>query len=161
MKHSLEVRVPYLDPAVVDMALSLPDTAKLGDGVWLSSVDPRTYRETGAKRILIDIGRPFLPKDFDLQPKRGFAMPFDAWLRGALREVLLETLSESNIRRRGLFHVKEALSIRQRFQEGCMSWAKPWLLMMLELWYQEVLEGSYPEGSIHLKHHTDHSEHGK
>ena len=31
MAHSLEVRVPYLDPVVVDTALSLPDSAKLGD----------------------------------------------------------------------------------------------------------------------------------
>jgi asparagine synthase (glutamine-hydrolysing) len=31
MAHSLEVRLPYLDPVVVDTALSLPDSAKLGD----------------------------------------------------------------------------------------------------------------------------------
>ena len=29
MSHSLEVRVPYLDPVVADAALSLPDEAKL------------------------------------------------------------------------------------------------------------------------------------
>src|SRR5262249_13723897 len=29
MSHSLEVRVPFLDPLVADFALSLPDTAKL------------------------------------------------------------------------------------------------------------------------------------
>ena len=140
MAHSLEVRVPYLDPLVIDTALSLPDTAKMGDLNQLSSSEQRTYRETGAKRILIDVGRQLLPKDFDLQPKRGFAMPFDVWLRGALRDVLLETLSENNMRKRGFLDVKETLTVRERFLEGHLSWAQPWLLMMLELWCQEVLD---------------------
>src|SRR6185436_12945347 len=60
MAHSLEVRVPYLDPVVVDTALSLPDSAKLGD---VSDADPfgQTYRQTGAKRVLIDVGKRWLP----------------------------------------------------------------------------------------------------
>ena len=140
MAHSLEVRVPYLDPLVIDTALSLPDTAKMGPLDQLSSPERKTYRETGAKRILIDVGRQFLPKDFDLQPKRGFGMPFDVWLRGALREVLLETLSENNIRKRGFLDVEETLTVRERFLKGHLSWAQPWLLMMFELWCQEVMD---------------------
>ena len=31
MAHSLEVRVPYLDPILLDFAMSLPNSAKLGD----------------------------------------------------------------------------------------------------------------------------------
>jgi asparagine synthase (glutamine-hydrolysing) len=142
MAHSLEVRVPYLDPVVVTSTLSLPDTAKLGNGARLSSIEERNYRATGAKRILIDIGRPFLPKDFDLQPKRGFGMPFEAWLRGPLHEVLSETLSEDKICGRGLLDVKETLSVRDRFMKGQLGWAQPWLLMIFELWCQEVLDRS-------------------
>ncbi|MBC8492645.1 MAG: asparagine synthase (glutamine-hydrolyzing) [Chloroflexi bacterium] len=140
MAHSLEVRVPYLDPLVVDTALSLPDSAKIGDLTNLSAPTQSTYRETGAKRILVDIGRPLLPKDFDLQPKRGFGMPFDTWLRGPLREVLLDTLSEGQIRRRGLLDVQEASVVKDRFLEGSIGWAQPWLLMMLELWCRQVLD---------------------
>jgi asparagine synthase (glutamine-hydrolysing) len=140
MAHSLEVRVPYLDPLVVDIALSLPDSAKLGDLSNLSAPAQSTYRETGAKRILIDVGRPLLPNDIDLQSKRGFGMPFDAWLRGPLREVLLDTLSGGQIQRRGLLDVQEASAIKNRFLEGRPGWAQPWLLMMLELWCREVLD---------------------
>ncbi len=140
MAHSLEVRVPYLDPLVVDTALSLPDSAKIGDLTNLSAPTQSTYRETGAKRILVDVGRPLLPKDFDLQPKRGFGMPFDIWLRGPLREVLLDTLSEGQIRRRGLLDVQLVSVVRDRFLEGALGWAQPWLLMMLELWCREVLD---------------------
>ena len=140
MAHSLEVRVPYLDPLVVDIALSLPDSTKLGDLTNLSAPTQRTYRETGAKRILIDAGRPLLPSNIDLQPKRGFGMPFDVWLRGPLREVLLDTLAEDQIQRRGLLDVQEASAIKNRFLEGWLGWVQPWLLMMLELWCREVLD---------------------
>jgi len=144
MAHSLEVRVPYLDPLVVDTALSLPDNAKLGGPARLS-LGLRTYRETGAKRILIDVGRPMLPKDFDMQPKRGFGMPFDTWLRGPLRDILLDTLSEHAVQNRGLLNVQEACILRKSFLQGGLSWAQPWLLMMLELWCREVIEGSHGE----------------
>jgi len=139
MAHSLEVRVPYLDTEVVDTVLSLPDAAKLGD---VRAADPygQTYRETGAKRVLIDVGRRWLPRDFDVQPKRGFAMPFDAWLRGPLRDVLDDTVDGRSARQRGLLEPSGVERVRARFSQGETSWPEPWLLMMLELWCREVLD---------------------
>ena len=141
MAHSLEVRVPYLDPVVVDTALSLPDAAKLGD-VRAANPYGQTYRETGAKRVLIDVGRRWLPRDFDVQPKRGFAMPFDSWLRGPLNDVLEDTLDVGNARRRGVLEPSGVDRVRDRFRRGETSWMEPWLLMMLELWCREVLDTS-------------------
>jgi asparagine synthase (glutamine-hydrolysing) len=139
MAHSLEVRVPYLDPVVVDTALSLPDAAKLGD-VRAGNAYGQTYRATGAKRVLIDVGRRWLPPDFDEQPKRGFAMPFDAWLRGPLGDVLDDTLDADGARRRGLLDPASVIRVRDRFRRREAGWAEPWLLMMLELWCREVLD---------------------
>jgi len=141
MAHSLEVRVPYLDHVVVDTALSLPDAAKLGD-VRNANAYGRTYRQTGAKRVLIDVGRRWLPPEFDVQPKRGFAMPFDAWLRGPLAEVVDDALHPLSVRSRGLLDVATVATVRDRFQRGEASWAEPWLLMMLELWCRTVLDGA-------------------
>lgn len=139
MAHSLEVRVPYLDPGVVDTVLSLPDAAKLGD---VRAADPygQTYRETGAKRVLIDVGRRWLPRDFDIQPKRGFAMPFASWLRGPLGDVLDDTLDGRSARGRGLLDPSGVVRVRDRFRRGETSWPEPWLLMMFELWCREVLD---------------------
>jgi asparagine synthase (glutamine-hydrolysing) len=139
MAHSLEVRVPYLDPVVVDTALSLPDSAKLGD-VGTANPYGRTYRDTGAKRVLIDVGRRWLPPDFDVQHKRGFAMPFDAWLRGPLRDVMDDALDTRSTRDRGLVDVAGVERVRDRFRRRDASWAEPWVLMMLELWCREVLD---------------------
>ena len=144
MAHSLEVRVPYLDCVVADTALSIPDSAKLhGDSTGLANAG-QTYKETGAKRILIDAGRTLLPKGFDLKPKRGFLLPQEAWLRGPLKDVLHETLSEHQARKRGFLDPKEVLSVKGDFLQHrlnkIMDWTKPWLLMMLELWCREVLD---------------------
>jgi asparagine synthase (glutamine-hydrolysing) len=146
MAHSLEVRVPYLDPVVVDIALSLPDGAKLGD---VQHADPygQTYRETGAKRVLIDVGRRWLPPDFDVQRKRGFAMPFESWLRGPLGDVLDDTLDSSTVRRRGLLEPAGVATVRERFRRRQTSWTDPWLLMMLELWCREVLDTAGKPGA--------------
>lgn len=143
MAHSLEVRVPFLDPDIVDIALSLPTHAKFGDISNLSHPVEANYRETGQKKILIDIGRGLLPEDMDLQKKRGFGMPFDVWLKGPLRDVLEDALSPATIRRRGLFDEKEVQLIKDDFLSGRVSWPKPWLLMIIELWCREVLD-KYP-----------------
>ncbi len=142
MAHSLEVRVPYLDVRLIDVALSLPDETKLGH---LQAANPHpdgTYHETGAKKILIDAGRHLLPEGIDRQVKRGFGMPFDAWLRGPLRDVLDDALSIPSLKKRGFFDVREVQEIRRRFLEGQLSWVFPWLLIVTELWCREVLDRS-------------------
>ena len=140
MSHSLEVRVPYLDPMVADAALSLPDRAKLGvpsnGNPWVA----RSYRESGTKQILLDVAKPLLLPDFDTKRKRGFSMPFDHWLRAPLRDVMEDTLSVSSVRRRGLLEPTEVSATRENFLAGHDEWPRTWLLMMFELWSREVLD---------------------
>jgi asparagine synthase (glutamine-hydrolysing) len=143
MAHSLEVRVPYLDPQVADAALSLPDHAKLGNPKGISEASLATYRETGAKRILIDIGRGLLPEGMDLQKKRGFGMPFDAWLRNSLRDVFEDALSPKVVKERGYFCSDEVEWIKKRFMAGEISWVFPWVITITELWCREVLDVSW------------------
>lgn len=139
MAHSLEVRVPFLDPVVADVALSLPDSAKMG-ATPRSSVYPRSYREAGTKRILLDVGKDLLPPGFDTRVKHGFTMPFNSWLRGPLRETLRETLSYQTVAKRGLLEPGAVGAVRDQFLSGAIEWPQPWLLMMLELWSREVLD---------------------
>lgn len=143
MSHSLEVRVPFLDPLVTDIALSLPSKTKLGDVSEIANFNSASYRQTGAKKILIDACKGFLPDGFDLQPKRGFSMPFDSWLKGPLRDVMEDTLSGQTVRRRGFFDVKAVNGVKSKFLSGQQGWSQPWLLMMTELWSREVLDKRY------------------
>ena len=140
MAHSLEVRVPYLDPVIADITLSLPFKSKSGGGDMSNPALANTYRYTGAKKILIDAGRSLLPPDFDVQPKRGFAMPFNEWLRGPLNEIYQDTLAETTIKKRGWFNPTEVSRVRGNFDSYMIDWLCPWLLMMTELWAREVLD---------------------
>jgi len=142
MSHSLEVRVPYLDHVVADLALSLPDDAKMGVTPTSWSNDARSYREAGTKRVLLDVAKNSLPEGFDSMPKRGFGMPFGAWLKGPLCEVLLETLSEKQVNQRGLLSATAVTAVKEQFFAGSIDWPQPWLLMMIELWAREVLDSS-------------------
>jgi len=140
MAHSLEVRVPYLDPMLADLALSLPFTSKSGAGDTSDPSLEGTYRYTGAKKILIDAGKDLLLPNFDIQPKRGFTLPFDTYLNGQLKDTMLDALSESSVRGRGWFESKEVGRIRDSYLAGKSSWVYPWLLMMTEIWACEVLD---------------------
>jgi len=142
MSHSLEVRVPYLDPFVADAALSLPDGAKMGLLVGAGAKSARSYREVGTKRILLDIGKNLLPAGFDMKAKRGFGMPFDFWMKGPLRDVLMETLAQKQVNARGLLDAQAVATVKDQFLAGALEWPQPWLLMMIELWAREVLDSS-------------------
>jgi asparagine synthase (glutamine-hydrolysing) len=140
MAHSLEVRVPLLDPEVADMALSLPDAVKLGDASALADDPGGSYRDTGAKRILIDAHRSLLPPDIDRQRKRGFALPIEGWLRGPLAEPLADCLSERSVTQRGLLDPSSVSALAERFRRKEIPWTAPWLLMVLELWCREMID---------------------
>jgi asparagine synthase (glutamine-hydrolysing) len=142
MAHSLEVRVPFLDCEIVDMALSLPDDVKLGNIARLADPVRATYGETGAKRILIDTGRGIVPDGMDLRHKRGFGMPFDSWLKGSLRDVFDDALSLESVGKRGFFDTKGVQMVRDQFLAGKIDWTLPWLLIITELWCREVLDKS-------------------
>ena len=140
MAHSLEVRVPYLDPVVADTALSLPDEAKLQAPEKYTEHFTPSYRESGTKRILLDVAKSYLPPGYDTKPKRGFGMPFGAWLNGPLQPVLAEMLSDESVQRRNWFDVAAVNRLCDDFFAGRVGWPQPWLLMIIELWSREVLD---------------------
>jgi asparagine synthase (glutamine-hydrolysing) len=88
MAHSLEVRVPFLDPAVSDLALALPTRMKV--------------RGLDKKRLLRRAVRPLLPEEIVDGPKRGFSIPAAAWLRGELLPLARDLLSPDSLRRGGI-----------------------------------------------------------
>jgi len=149
MAHSLEVRVPLLDPLLADLTLSLPRTAKLGKLKGVKNPETASYHDTGTKRVLVDAGEGLLPPGMDRQSKRGFGMPFDIWLKGPLIEVFNDALSSEAVKRRGFFDEAVVSQLKKNFLADKSSWQQPWLLMMTELWCREVLDRSdYAEGYI-------------
>jgi len=88
MMHSLEVRVPFLDPAVVELALAMPSSFKIDRG--------------RRKRILLDAYRGRLPDEILDRPKQGFEVPVGEFLRGPLRDMFHDTVTREAVESFGL-----------------------------------------------------------
>jgi len=93
MASSVEVRVPFLDRNLAEfVAWNVSPASKL-KGKWR----PVT------KHIFREAMRGMLPDEVMRQPKAGFAAPVDYWLAHDLRPMVDDLLSESRLKRRGLF----------------------------------------------------------
>jgi asparagine synthase (glutamine-hydrolysing) len=127
MAHSLEVRVPYLDNALVDFVLGQPGSRKA--------------RGRRVKWMLRQFAGSVLPDGAAERPKQGFDVPLADWLRGPLREPLTDYLSEATVRRRGLFRPEAVGRLVARHLAGEADHGERlWLLVALEGWMQGALD---------------------
>ena len=140
MSHSLEVRVPFLDRDVLRVALSISDSAKVSESIAGKDAYLNSYRELGTKKVLVDIGKQYLPRDYDLQPKRGFRIPYEHWLKEYLEEEVSEAFGEDTIRKRGFFNYSETSAIFNQYKSGNFGWPQIWLVVVFEFWCREYID---------------------
>ena len=81
MSAGIEVRVPLLDHLLVEQVAMMP-------GEWKRP-------NNQPKRLLTEAVGPRLP-EIVLHPKRGFAFPWDAWLRGPMRTTAEEAITDNS-----------------------------------------------------------------
>ena len=126
MAHSLEVRCPLIDQDLMVFAASLPGRLKL--------------RGLTTKRILREVAKPLLPEKILTRPKQGFRLPLDRWIREDLAEMSRDLLLDRTARQRGIFEPDAIESLLRRHQRGEPRGDQIWALMMLELWYRELID---------------------
>jgi asparagine synthase (glutamine-hydrolysing) len=124
MRHSLEVRVPFLDHPLVELMASAPDELK---------VHGRT------KKVLMrEAFRELLPPSILARRKVGFSVPLALWLRTDLRPLLQTILSESEISRLGYLRYPEVRPIIEEHLAGRHNHeSKLWALMNLVCWQRQ------------------------
>jgi asparagine synthase (glutamine-hydrolysing) len=129
MAHSLELRVPYLDRAVMAVAARLARQEKIAAGT--------------TKTALRQAMRAVLPKDVAERAKLAFPVPIGHWLMGEAGEFADRILREA--------HTDEwidraaALRLLQRFRDGRpdVTWRQVWVLIVFSLWHQIYIERVY------------------
>ena len=92
---------------------------------------------------MVDVARELLPPGFTRRCKRGFGMPFAAWMKGPLRPMFDEALSSGVVRQRGLFDYEAVGRIYDDFRNGHAAWNQTWLLCIIESWCRLVLDSSW------------------
>ena len=123
MAHSLEARVPYLDPVVAELALALPTRLKV--------------RGLAKKRLLRRAVAPLLPRSIVHGRKRGFSIPAAAWLRGELEPFAREVLSPDTVRRQGFFQPQAVTRLIDDHVSGREDLSRQlWGLLSFALWHE-------------------------
>ena len=119
MRHSVEGRVPLLDPAVARWALRLPQSTKV----------PR-YRQKALLRAAV---RPILPAYVLERPKQGFCPPIGSWCE----ELVLERHADGGILfESGLLRPSAPLGDRRGADFAT------WTLAMLREWVARNLQSA-------------------
>src|SRR3954447_16261418 len=128
MAHSLEVRVPFLDPVVAELAFALPTSQKV-----LALAKKRLLRRAAAGLV---------PGAIVNGPKRGFSIPAAAWLRGDLRPFARDLLSPDALRRDGFFRPEVVTRLLDEHTGGREDHSRQlWGLLCFQLWRQTAAGG--------------------
>ena len=126
MANSLELRSPLLDVNVVEWGVSLP----------------RKYKIKGfeTKHILKDVARSLVPAKLIDRPKMGFGIPRAEWLRTGMREMVIDTLTDTTATQRGWFNSNEVKKVIDTHMAGEDKDNIIWPILMLELWARTWLD---------------------
>jgi asparagine synthase (glutamine-hydrolysing) len=125
MAHSLEVRIPFLDHRVADVAARIPIGLKVRNGT--------------DRYILKQLLFSHLPSHLFARPKAGFSVPIGAWLKGPLRPWVEDLLSRDRLNREGFF---SGALIQKRWQDhlaGRRDAAHSlWPVLMFQSWNDQT-----------------------
>lgn len=117
MRHSLELRVPFVDRPFVE---------------WLWR-QPAKFTKRHGKSALFDSVRELMPPEMAGRRKKGFMLPFAIWMKQELRPFLADTFSDASVDRSGLFARANVQKLWTGFLAGNDSreWSRVWSLAVL------------------------------
>jgi asparagine synthase (glutamine-hydrolysing) len=135
MAHSLEARVPFLDPLVTNFAHAL--------------ATKHMVRGLRKKVLLRKAIAPLVPAPLLRRRKRGFSIPAAAWLRGELEPFARDTLSDEAVRRQGFFDPASVRRIVEDHVSGKEDLSRQlWGLLAFTLWHERHVENAPRETSV-------------
>ncbi len=131
MAHALELRVPFLDRQLVELAAGMPPEFRLRDG---------------GKYPLKAVSRGILPDAIIDRPKGYFPVPVLKHVRGAFLDRMRALLNSDACRNRGLYrraYVDRLLAAPEAEEHFTrIQGSKLWHLALLEWWLQIHVDGA-------------------
>ncbi len=122
MSYSMEGREPLLDHRLTEYVARLPINFKY-DGIT-------------PKKILKDIVHDYLPKSMMDRPKMGFGIPTEKWLKGPLKDYVLEAFDEKKLNEQKIFNINKTNELVNNFFNGTEKNAeKIWFFVVFQMWY--------------------------
>jgi asparagine synthase (glutamine-hydrolysing) len=124
MRHSLEVRVPFLDKEVVKFANSLPENFKLRNGK--------------TKAILRDTFGNDLPESIFKRGKQGFEVPLEEWVKECWTDLVDERwFDEGYLKEQGIFNPSGIRNLKHQFLQTKSSdqTTLVWCYLVFQQWF--------------------------
>ncbi len=122
MMHSLEIRSPFLDTALVEFVYNLPLEYKM--------------TESKNKIILKDILSETFPDEFVNRRKQGFGAPVERWLKEAKMQKSIDVILDERNRMFNYIDRTKVFEIYNDFYGKSIGAQKLWLLVCLALWFR-------------------------
>lgn len=126
MHHSLEIRVPLLDDALVEFVEALPDSSKRRRGV--------------SKALLAEAVKDLVPSDILRGPKRAFTLPWEYWLRDKMGTDVASRLGSLTPSLASVLDGEAVRSVWRQFLAQHTGWARPWSLFVLNEWVRRHID---------------------
>ncbi|WP_424183351.1 asparagine synthase (glutamine-hydrolyzing) [Actinokineospora sp. G85] len=124
MAASLELRPPFLDHRLVELAFRLPSSVKVRGGV--------------TKWVVKEVARRHLPAEVVDRPKSGFKVPLDAWFRDGLREMAHDLLTGPSSFVADTLDRTAVRTLLDEHSSGVRNeQPRLWTLLSLEVWHRE------------------------
>ena len=128
MAHSLELRVPFLDKAVFEVAAKIPTSLKTANGT--------------TKYVLRKAAEGVVPDHVLDRKKLGFPVPIRHWLKDEMNDWAKTIIRESNTE-----HLINKAYVLKLLDDHCQDRAdnsrKIWTVLMFMVWHQVYIEEKY------------------
>jgi asparagine synthase (glutamine-hydrolysing) len=129
MSSSVELRPPFLDNDLVELAFSLPSNVKVRRGI--------------TKWVVKEVARSYLPEEIVDRRKVGFRVPLDVWMRGELQEMTRDLLLDNGSFTSQVFDRSVVASLVDSHHQGRTSEeAALFTLLSLEIWHQTFVRSA-------------------
>ena len=121
MSQSIESRIPFLDKNLYEFSWSIPENIKIKNGI--------------TKYPLRKLLEKYVPKKLSEQPKMGFAIPIDNWLRGSLKKWAEDQLDIKQNKTDWMFKPGEINKLWLEHQNNKANNSyKLWNILMIKSW---------------------------
>lgn len=129
MRHSLELRVPFVDHRVAEFCAKIPASLKIK---WARK-----------KHLLKKISERYIPKNIINNPKQGFASPMTSWIRHDIKDYVTETLSRERLSAHGFFNEKCVENIiKDHMEMRNNNYKLIFSLLMFQKWFENYGQGA-------------------
>jgi asparagine synthase (glutamine-hydrolysing) len=124
MANSLEIRSPLLDQEIVQFAFALPSEMKI--------------KNRRCKYLLRELARSRTASHIINQPKTGFSIPIDNYLRTEWSRLFFDSVFDSNLPLKELVDMRHVMHLWSGFLKGNNRYLQfLWAVFILALWLRE------------------------